>query len=495
MKQIIITFLACLISVLCNAQTTYFNGSWSTGTSECGRLTAFEIKEDGVIVTIEIKALKALKRLRIFSSYNTYITSGNEKLLSLSGLVVGNEIKSCGLSENWGWDNVAIGEVRSYQLFFKGALPSGITTISIVDYGDYRGNHGFCFFDRKINNPRKNYLNYQSEYAIKQYLDQNNDGICGIYEPIDESGAKLACVIHEGEYYIIYLSSPSNYSGRTFWNIGDIKAKLRKTPSGMMKAEWYMSNKTLATVYILFDGVSMVVNDIKTGDYAYLKTYPTTYSNIGGTNTNQPTEWSGTGYAIAPGYIVTNNHVIGEAKTITIKGVKGDINIGYSAEVVATDKVNDIAIIKINDADFKGFGQIPYAVQQRMADVGEDVFVLGYPLTQALGNEIKLTNGIVSSRTGYQGDIATYQISAPIQPGNSGGPMFDSKGNVIGIVVAGVPGADNVGYAIKTSYLKILIESAGLSIKFPANNTISTLSLAEKVKKLKNFVYYIECSK
>ena len=205
--------------------------------------------------------------------------------------------------------------------------------------------------------------------------------------------------------------------------------------------------------------------------------------------------WTGTGFAIGNGYIVTNNHVVGEAKTISIKGVKGNMNTGYTAEVVATDKVNDLAIIRINDPSFKGFGTIPYVVQQRMADVGEDVFVLGYPLTQALGNEIKLTNGIISSRTGYQGNISTYQMSAPVQPGNSGGPMFDNKGNVIGIVVAGVPGAENVGYAIKTSYLKILIESAGLNIQFPTNNTISTLSLAEKVKRVKNFVFYIECSK
>lgn len=210
---------------------------------------------------------------------------------------------------------------------------------------------------------------------------------------------------------------------------------------------------------------------------------------------NEKREWSGTGFAIGNGFLVTNNHVVDGANTITIKGVKGDMNNGYSAEVVATDKANDIAIIKINDANFNGFGTLTYAVQQRMADVGEDVFVLGFPLTQALGNEIKLTNGIVSSRTGYQGDVSTYQMSAPVQPGNSGGPMFDSKGNVIGIVVAGVPGAENVGYAIKTSYLKILIESAGLNIKFPANNTISTLSLAEKVKRVKNFVFYIECSK
>ena len=77
--------------------------------------------------------------------------------------------------------------------------------------------------------------------------------------------------------------------------------------------------------------------------------------------------------------------------------------------------------------------------------------------------------------------------------------MFDSKGNVIGIVVGGFDKeldlAENVGYAIKTSYLKILIENAGLEITFPKNNTISTLSRPEKVKRVKKFVYYIECSK
>ena len=209
----------------------------------------------------------------------------------------------------------------------------------------------------------------------------------------------------------------------------------------------------------------------------------------------KPKDWSGTGFAIGNGYIVTNNHVVDEANTIQIKGIRGDMNTGYPVEVVATDKVNDIAVLKIKDSPSKGFGVIPYNISPKMADVGEDVFVLGYPLTQALGNEIKLTNGIISSRTGYQGDVANYQMSAPVQPGNSGGPMFDSKGNVIGIVVAGVSGTENVGYAIKIAYLKLLIESAGLNIKFPANNTISTLPLSEKVKRVKKHVFYIECSR
>lgn len=214
---------------------------------------------------------------------------------------------------------------------------------------------------------------------------------------------------------------------------------------------------------------------------------------------SQPSEWAGTGWAIGNGYLVTNNHVAEGARSITVKGVGGDFNVGYSTEVVATDKINDIAILRINDSRFSGFGSIPYSVTSRMADVGEDVFVLGYPLGQLLGDEIKLTTGIINSRTGAGNYQNCYQIQAPITNGNSGGPVFDSKGNVIGIVVAGLNKelnlAENVGYAIKTSYLKILIESIGLNITFPSNNTISTLSRPEKVKRVKNFVYYIECSR
>ena len=256
-----------------------------------------------------------------------------------------------------------------------------------------------------------------------------------------------------------------------------------------------MANKSKESALITFEAASMSIKI--TGN-----SVPDVYFKMGGDLVIDPNtgvllkeKWTGTGFAIGNGFIVTNNHVVCEAKTISIKGINGDMNKDYTVEVVATDKINDLAIIKVNNPNASGFGTIPYAVQQRMADVGEDVFVLGYPLTQALGNEIKLTNGIISSRTGYLGNISTYQISAPVQPGNSGGPMFDNKGNVIGIVVAGVPGADNVGYAIKTSYLQILIESAGLDIKLPRNNNISIFSLTEKVKKIKNFVFYIECSK
>lgn len=204
--------------------------------------------------------------------------------------------------------------------------------------------------------------------------------------------------------------------------------------------------------------------------------------------------WTGTGWALKDGYIVTNYHVIEDANMINIQGIRGDFLTKYKAKVIATDKFNDLAILKIDDSSFNGFGNIPYSVKTSTSDVGEDVFVLGYPLTSTMGEEIKLTTGIISSKTGYQGDVSLYQISAPIQPGNSGGPLFDGNGNVIAIVSAKHKDAENVGYAIKASYLRNLMESVVSEDILPQTNQIATYKLSEQVKSLKNFVFYITCS-
>lgn len=222
--------------------------------------------------------------------------------------------------------------------------------------------------------------------------------------------------------------------------------------------------------------------------YSAIKTYPQTKSE-----NNITQGWTGTGFALLNGYIATNWHVVKGASNITVTGVNGNFNADYKATVIAKDETNDLAIIKIDDNSFKGFATIPYSIKTSTCEVGEDIYVLGYPLTATMGEEIKLTTGVISSKTGFQGDVSLYQISAPIQPGNSGGPLFDNNGNVIGIVNAKHSDAENVGYAIKASYLRNLIESFTNDRILPSINTTSGLRLPDKVKKEKNFVFYIKC--
>ncbi len=211
-------------------------------------------------------------------------------------------------------------------------------------------------------------------------------------------------------------------------------------------------------------------------------------------NNSTASQTYGTGFALNKGYLATNYHVVENAKTIKVKGILGNFNAGYNASIVTVDKVNDLAILKITDNQFKGFGVIPYKIKTEMSEVGENVFVLGYPLIATMGDEIKLTTGVISAKTGFKGDVALYQISAPVQPGNSGGPLFDNLGNLIGVVNSKHTETENVSYAIKASYLLNLIESASLKEVVPRVNSLSTLNLANKVKKIKNSIFIIVCT-
>ena len=113
-----------------------------------------------------------------------------------------------------------------------------------------------------------------------------------------------------------------------------------------------------------------------------------------------------------------------------------------------------------------------------------------------MGSEIKFTDGKVSSKTGLQGDISSYQISVPIQPGSSGSPLFDYDGNLIGIATSTVNReynmTENVNYAVKSSYLKNLIEVLDTPIDLDMDNQVAELSLTEKIKTLSKYVVLIK---
>lgn len=201
---------------------------------------------------------------------------------------------------------------------------------------------------------------------------------------------------------------------------------------------------------------------------------------------------SGTGFLLSEsGLVVTNHHVIDKANKIVLKGINGDYTTTYTARIVVDDEKNDLAILQLENKTIK-FEPIPYTIRSKGADTGEEIYVLGYPMITAMGVEVKLTTGVISAKTGYQGDITSYQVSAPVQGGNSGGPLFDKQGNLTGVVNAKIQGAEGVTYAIKTNYLNALIDLLPTSPVLNDNNKLTGLSMQEQVKKLSNFVYIIE---
>lgn len=215
-----------------------------------------------------------------------------------------------------------------------------------------------------------------------------------------------------------------------------------------------------------------------------IKVWPTSDDDL----LNSSNTWTGSAWSLKNGYIVTNHHVVENAKSIHINVA----NNKYKALVKAVDKTNDLAILYVDELKKQN---IPYSVKTSMCSIGEKCFVLGYPMSSELGHEIKVTDGLISSRVGYQDNVALYQISAPVQPGNSGCPMFDESGNIAGVVNSGVPSADNVGYAIKLSYLRTLLENYDWLNLLPDSKEVESLgTLTKKVNTLKQYVYLVECS-
>lgn len=496
MKKKYLIIILLLVSSLSYAQTTYFHGSKKVESKKnTASLYSVEIdRERGLtFVTIELIPTRKMSRLTYQSSYNTKIKIGTwegEFLGALSN--DGKSTHSCDCSDNWGWSKPTIGMKYRYTLVFAGVPPYGYTSFALEDKGSYSGCSGYKFWNYTIKNPDTHPKTNWTEYSLKSHWKSKGaDPIEGIYENAvkteNSPKYKLGLIKSDKGYTLIYLSGAEN----PVWKLGDVKAYLTKTaiPS-LFKVKYYMGNKTInEDLYIGFESGLMKVIWTDSQENLYFKLYPTSEDNI---TTFSGVKSSGTGFAISSnGYIVTNHHVIENAKSVEVKGVNGNFSKKLSAEVVVSDEKNDLAIIKINDPGFTTLGTIPYTFRQGIADVGESVFVLGYPMTSSMGEEIKLTNGIISSKTGFKGDISAYQVSVPVQPGNSGGPLFDKNGNILGVVNAKHSLAENASYAIKVNYLKNLIELLPQTINQPTLNALNGKGLTDQVKIASNFTYLI----
>ena len=209
-------------------------------------------------------------------------------------------------------------------------------------------------------------------------------------------------------------------------------------------------------------------------------------------------DWNGNGSGVIisnSGLIATNFHVIEGAEAIEVEFLYNGQVESFRAKVIRTDEVNDLALIKIDDNSFKGLSGIKYNLKTTPSQVGESVFALGYPKAlSGMGKDIKFTDGKISSKTGYQGDVTTYQTTTPIQPGNSGGPLFDYKGNLIGINSSKIVSndVDNVAYTIKSLYLLTLIDSMNENVNLPSDTSLYSLPLTSKIKELSKYVTLIK---
>ncbi|AMM50147.1 hypothetical protein TH61_01725 [Rufibacter sp. DG15C] len=203
-----------------------------------------------------------------------------------------------------------------------------------------------------------------------------------------------------------------------------------------------------------------------------------------------PGQFTGSGFALtADGYFVTSYHVIEGADSLMIENKAGD---KFKVVEVYSDQVRDLALLQVVDTAFHGFGKLPYSFKSSESDLGERVFTLGYPR-----EDLVFGDGTLSSKSGVYGDTSSYQISIPLNPGNSGGPLLDDRGNMIGVISGKMLGVDGAAFAVKSAYLLTLLEQLPASrlpqpVNLPKTNSLAGTSRPQQLKKLQDFVYMVK---
>mgnify|MGYP002405544632 CR=1 FL=1 len=342
----------------------------------------------------------------------------------------------------------------------------------------------------------------ETEQSLTAYFDSNAlDEIEGIYKSYqsDQLGYyKIGIKKFGSKYKAIIIESDLNH-----WKQGEVKAVFETSSmKGFYSTKWYMGNKTPFETFALMENPALLTvefKDDKTGEKRtdqFIKMYPS--ADVSASTAIDGIKATGSGFVISTdGVIATNAHVIEDADRIEIHLNNEFGTKTYSASVLLKDESNDVALLKIDDDEFKGFNSLPYSILQT-TEIGEDVFTIGFPLSSLMGDNYKVTNGIISSNSGLKDDVRFIQITAPIQPGNSGGPLFNRDGNVVGLTTSKLneraigTSIENVNYAIKATYLINIYNMLPNKEQLSKSSTLSDKELKDQVKVLKNYICLIK---
>jgi len=194
---------------------------------------------------------------------------------------------------------------------------------------------------------------------------------------------------------------------------------------------------------------------------------------------------SGTGFFVSrTGHIVTNHHVIDGCNVVKVSFKGSEIE----AKTLAIDKMNDLAIIKSEIKPNK-----VYSVTGEDAALLEDVIIAGFPLGKSVSSAIKTSKGSITALAGYGDNYSEFQTDAALNQGNSGGPIMNQKGNVVGVAVANfgkTEGVESFNFGIKSSTLKTFAKANNVTFESPNYRDMSNKDLGNLITEA---TVYLEC--
>lgn len=238
-----------------------------------------------------------------------------------------------------------------------------------------------------------------------------------------------------------------------------------------------------------FEAMSQDLAQIKRSQNSLIRDINKTKQANSANTLGNKARFGGTGFAIAAnGYIVTNYHVVRGADSVYVQNAKGT----YKVKSFYNDPVNDIAVLKINDSSFENLSSLPYTIRKGVSGIGESVYTLGFPK-----DDIVLGDGYVSSKNGINGDTLAYQVAIPVNPGNSGGPLLDNNGSIVGIINGKENKTDGATFAVKSKYIiealnSIPQDSLSKRVSYGKRSSLQGLKRNKQVEKLQDYVFMIK---
>lgn len=207
-------------------------------------------------------------------------------------------------------------------------------------------------------------------------------------------------------------------------------------------------------------------------------------------HTYAPANIEGTGFAINKnGYFITSWHMVKDADSVFVTNNLVD---RVSATMVINNPELDFAIFKLNNIDFLKDKIFPFSFKTSTAEIGDEIFTLGFPRRDMVYGE-----GTLSSLSGFKNDTSNYQISIPVNPGNSGGPLMDVNGNIIGVIRGKLSSLDATGFAVKADLIEQTInnlENDSLKKELTLvtkKSSLRGLKRSEQVKRAQPFVFNV----
>ena len=205
---------------------------------------------------------------------------------------------------------------------------------------------------------------------------------------------------------------------------------------------------------------------------------------------------TGTGFLIdGKGYLITSAHVVRGATRIEVQNSIGE----YDARIVQLDRQSDLALLKIEDTSYHAFNGLPYGISKADGELGEDLFILGYPRP-----EIVYGKGYLSAATGNQGDTTAFQVTIAANPGNSGTPVLNNDGEVIGIVTSSQHNAQGMVFAIRSKNIFRAVDSIKadsslqkidsnlVHLRVPTGSSLRGMDRTHQIKRIEDYIFIVK---